>query len=82
MWQPGLRRSSVGSGCHDSGRVVGYSQAIVSWRNIAISNNVGAVKHDVRTRLHALIEAVLAVLVATKLQGGDGHALVPPTMPV
>jgi hypothetical protein len=24
--------------------------------NIAISNNVGGVKHDVRTRLHALVE--------------------------
>jgi len=26
------------------------------WRKIAISNNVGGVKHDVRTRLHALVE--------------------------
>jgi hypothetical protein len=25
MWQPGLRLSSVGSGCHDSARVVGNS---------------------------------------------------------
>src|SRR5512133_914262 len=27
-----------------------------SWRNIPISNNVGTVKHDLRTRLHALKE--------------------------
>jgi hypothetical protein len=27
-----------------------------SWRKIAFSNNVGSVKHDVRTRLHALVE--------------------------
>ncbi|HMJ22977.1 MAG TPA: hypothetical protein VK513_13760, partial [Terriglobales bacterium] len=27
-----------------------------SWRKIAISNNVGGVKDDVRTRLHALVE--------------------------
>jgi hypothetical protein len=26
------------------------------WRNIAISNNVGAVKHDVSTRLQALVK--------------------------
>ena len=30
--------------------------AEVSWRKIAISNNVGSVKNDVRTRLHALVE--------------------------
>lgn len=28
------------------------------------------------------VATVLAVLVATKLQGGDGHALLPPTTPV
>jgi hypothetical protein len=29
---------------------------LVNWCKIAISNNVGGVKDDVRTRLHALVE--------------------------
>jgi hypothetical protein len=36
---------------------------MASWREIAISNNVGGVKHYVRTPLHALVEERHLVLV-------------------
>jgi hypothetical protein len=37
-------------------KVIPEQAANVNWREIAISNNVGGVKDDVRTRLHALVE--------------------------
>jgi len=41
---------------------------LVRWRNIAISNNVGTVKHSLSARLHALREERHFAL-------GDGFAL-------